>query len=85
MSFPLTAEQFVFFVVPKIVKDNFEVEAISAINKVISRPVVTGYNLVFSLCRQLQNVDLTVENKEVRQMRLTCRLCAVVAYLPTYQ
>jgi hypothetical protein len=65
-------------------KDYFEASAIKTINKVFSGSVFTGRKFHFRPClwRQPQNIGLTVEYKEVKQVRLTCRMRAALAYLP---
>jgi hypothetical protein len=69
---------------PKIIKLDFEAAVISAINKVFPDSVITGCNFHFDQClwRQIQNIGLTVEYKEDEQVRIICRMCAALAYLP---
>lgn len=69
---------------PKIIKVDFEAAVISAINKVFPGSVITGCNFHFNQClwRQIQNIGLAVEYKEDEQVRIICRMCAALAYLP---
>jgi hypothetical protein len=69
---------------PKITKVDFEVAVISAINKAFPHSVITGCNFHFNQClwRQIQNIVLTVEYKEDEQVRIICRMCTALAYLP---
>jgi hypothetical protein len=69
---------------PKIIKVDFEEAVISAINKVFPGSVITGCNFHFNQClwRQVQTISLTVEYKEDEQVRIICRMCVVLAYLP---
>jgi hypothetical protein len=69
---------------PKIIKAVFEATVISAINKVFPDSVITGCNFHFNQClwKQIQNIGLTVEYKEDEQVRIICRMCADLAYLP---
>jgi hypothetical protein len=71
------------FWLPKIIKFDFEAAVISAINKVCPDSVITGCNIHFnqSLWRLIQNIGLTVEYKEDKQVRIICRMCAALAYL----
>jgi len=65
-------------------KDDLEAAVVSAINKVFPDSIFTGCNFHSSHCLwiQLQNICLTVEYKENEQVRLTCRMCTVLAHLP---
>ena len=65
-------------------KDDFEAAAIKAISKVFSRSDITGCKFNFRQClwRQPQNDGLTVEQKGGKQVRLTCRMRAALAFLP---
>jgi hypothetical protein len=72
-----------FFWSPKIINDNFEAAVVSAINKVSPNSNITGSNFHNQcLWIQQQNIGLTVEYKENEQVRLTCRMCAALSYLP---
>jgi hypothetical protein len=68
----------------KIIKVDFEAAVISAINKVFPDSVITGCNCHLNKClwRQIQNIFLTVEYKEDEEVRIICRMCAALAYLP---
>jgi hypothetical protein len=44
--------------------------------------VIIAITKVYWLWRQLQNIDLTVQYKENEQVRLTCRIFNISAYLP---
>jgi len=52
------------------------------INRVSTDSVITGCNFHFGqcLCRQTQNIGLTVKYKEIDQVQLSWRMCAVLAY-----
>ena len=65
-------------------KDDFEAAVIKAINTFFLSSVTTGCKFHFRqfLWRQPQNVGLMVEYKEVKQVRLICRMRAALAYLP---
>jgi hypothetical protein len=55
-----------------IYKDDFEAVVIREINKVPSDSIVTCCHFHFSQClwRQLQNIDLTLLNKEHEQVKI---------------
>jgi hypothetical protein len=82
--FANSAEELVYFLVAKIIEVDFEAAVISSINKVFLDSVITGCNFHLNQClwRQIQNFGLTVKYKENEQVRLTCRTCAALAYLP---
>jgi hypothetical protein len=61
-------------------KDSFEAAAIKAMDKVLSRSIITGCKFHFGQClwRQPQNGGI----QGSKQVRLTGRMRAVLAYLP---
>ena len=61
----------------KIIKLDFEAAVISVIHKLCADSVFTGCNFHFNQCmwRQIQIISLTVEYKEDKQVRPTCRMC----------
>ena len=65
-------------------KDDFEAAVVREINKVPSDSIVTCCNFHFSqcLCRQLQNIGLTLVFKEHEQVRLTCKIYAAITCQP---
>jgi len=81
-----SAEDLVFFLVISIIKVDYEAAVVSAINTVLPDSVITGCNFHFSQClwRQLKIPFLRWNTKKERkkEIRLTCRICAALAYLP---
>jgi hypothetical protein len=79
-----SAEDLLFFLVITIMKVDFEVVVISAINKVYQDSVFTSCNFHFKQClwRQLQNTVLRGNTKKMEQVRRTYRMCAAFAHLP---
>jgi hypothetical protein len=63
---------------PKIIKIDFEAAVINAINKVFPDSVITGSNF-HSASEDKYKI---LEHKEDEQVRIICRMCAALAYLP---
>jgi hypothetical protein len=65
-------------------KVDFEAADVSAINQIFPDSVITGCNFQLNQClwRQRQTTGLTGQRKENEQVRLTCRMRAVLAHEP---
>jgi hypothetical protein len=65
------------------VNGDFEAAVVSAINLVFPESVITGYDFNFKQClRRKLKILVLWWNKKRMNIRLTCRICATLAYSP---
>lgn len=83
-TFFTLVKEMVHFWSPKTIKLDFEAAAIGAAKKAFPQAVISGCSFHFHQClwRKIQNLGLAESYKEDEQVRLVCRMCAALTYLP---
>lgn len=69
---------------PKYIKLDFEMAAVEAVRLIFPESFVSGCNYHYNQClwRQIQNLGLTTDYRDIEEVRTICRMCSALALIP---